>query len=93
MFRHRFAKAGIGVKHTLCTNYRETIGMLVSVGLGWSVLPHSMVGDLTALDVNCEPIYRTLGSVINDKRTLSNSATAFLSVLEGYVCNAIDLFD
>ena len=90
---HRFAQAGLALKPTLSTNYLETIGMLVSVGLGWSVLPHSMVGDLTALDVDCEPIYRTLGSVINDKRTLSNSATAFLSVLEGYVCTDIDLFD
>jgi len=81
----RFAQAGLTLKPTLSTNYLETIGMLVSVGLGWSVLPQSMVGDLTALEVNCEPIYRTLGSIVNGKRTLTNSASAFLTVLGDYV--------
>ena len=81
----RFAQAGLTLKPTLSTNYLETIGMLVSVGLGWSVLPQSMVGDLTALEMNCEPIYRTLGSVVNGKRTLTNSASAFLTVLDDYV--------
>ena len=81
----RFARAGLTLKPTLSTNYLETIGMLVSVGLGWSVLPRSMIGDLSALEVNCEPISRSLGSVINGKRTLSNSASAFLTVLEDYI--------
>jgi DNA-binding transcriptional LysR family regulator len=81
----RFARAGLTLKPTLSTNYLETIGMLVSVGLGWSVLPRSMIGGLSALDVNCEPISRSLGSVINGKRTLSNSASAFLAVLEDYI--------
>ena len=81
----RFARAGLTIKPTLSTNYLETIGMLVSVGLGWSVLPRSMIGDLSVLEVNCEPISRSLGSVINGKRTLSNSASAFLTVLEDYI--------
>ena len=81
----RFNNAGLALQPTLSTNYLETIGMLVSEGLGWSVLPQSMKGDLTALEVNCEPIYRTLGSVINGKRTLTNSASAFLTVLDDYV--------
>lgn len=81
----RFAQAGIALKPTLSTNYLETIGMLVSVGLGWSVLPQSMIGDLDALEVDCDPISRSLGSVINGKRTLSNSASAFLTVLEDYI--------
>ena len=81
----RFARAGLTLKPTLSTNYLETIGMLVSVGLGWSVLPRSMIGDLSVLEVNCEPISRSLGSVINGKRTLSNSASAFLTVLEDYI--------
>ena len=55
----RFARAGLTIKPTLSTNYLETIGMLVSVGLGWSVLPRSMIGDLSVLEVNCEPISRS----------------------------------
>ena len=81
----RFAQAGIALNPTLSTNYLETIGMLVSVGLGWSVLPKSMIGDLDTLEVDCAPISRSLGSVINGKRTLSNSASAFLTVLEDYI--------
>ncbi len=81
----RFARAGLTLKPTLSTNYLETIGMLVSVGLGWSILPRSMTGELNPLQVNCEPISRSLGSVINGKRTLSNSASAFLTVLNDYI--------
>jgi DNA-binding transcriptional LysR family regulator len=80
----RFTKSGLTLKSTLSTNYLETISMLVSVGLGWSVLPKTMQGDLSILEVNCQPLFRTLGSVVNEQRTLSNSASAFLRVLECY---------
>ena len=80
----RFASEGLALKPALSTNYLETISMLVSVGVGWSVLPQTMAGELHQLSPACAPITRTLGWVTHTKRTLSNSASAFLRVLAQY---------
>ncbi len=80
----RFASEGLALKPALSTNYLETISMLVSVGVGWSVLPQTMTEGLHQLSPDCAPITRTLGCVTHTKRTLSNSASAFLKVLQGY---------
>jgi DNA-binding transcriptional LysR family regulator len=80
----RFASEGLALKPALSTNYLETISMLVSVGVGWSVLPQTMAGGLHQLAPACAPITRTLGWVTHTKRTLSNSARAFLKVLGEY---------
>jgi DNA-binding transcriptional LysR family regulator len=66
----------------MSTNYLETIKMLVSVGLGWSVLPQSMLGDDIGM-VNIPDLHmeRTLGVVSHKERTLSNAARALLDTL------------
>jgi DNA-binding transcriptional LysR family regulator len=57
--------------------------MLVSVGLGWSVLPETMVDEtLATIPVpEAKGLERTLGVVVHPDRTLSNAANAFLEVL------------
>ena len=80
----RFASQGLVLNPALSTNYLETISMLVSVGVGWSVLPQTMTSELHQLKPNCAPINRTLGWVTHAKRTQSNSANAFLQVLSSY---------
>jgi len=75
------AEAG-GLRVSMTTNYLETIKMLVSVGLGWSVLPQTMLSDdLQALDVPDIPLIRQLGVVHHRQRTLSNAARAMLRQL------------
>ena len=77
-----FAAAGIDVRPNLATNYLETIAMLVGIGLGWSVLPRSMIAPpLVALEVAGPALERKLGCVTNPERTLSNAARAFRDVL------------
>ncbi len=68
----------------LATNYLETIKMMVSVGLGWSVLPRSMISDdLAVLDVSrIGQLSRQLGTVWHSGRTLSNAAQAMLATLD-----------
>lgn len=69
----------------MATNYLETIKMLVSVGLGWSVLPASMLDDhIMPLPVRNAGITRTLGMVYHRRRHLSNAATAFMTMLRAY---------
>lgn len=63
----------------MSTNYLETIRMLVTVGLGWGVLPLTMVdGALAVVEVDAPPLHRTLGTVLHHARTLSNAAGALV---------------
>ena len=44
-----FKDHGLPLKVSMSTNYLETIKILIGVGLGWTTLPKTMVGD----DVGC----------------------------------------
>jgi len=66
----------------LSTNYLETIHMLVSVGIGWSLLPVTMQDDQTrVLSVSALSLSRSLGVVYHRDRTLSNAARALTRLL------------
>ncbi len=69
----------------MSTNYLETIKMLIGVGLGWSVLPKTMVGDdVVVLDIDIDiDLARTLGVIHHVNRTLSNAGKAFIDLLRG----------
>jgi len=65
------------------TNYLETIKMMVSIGLGWSVLPISMLNhDIARLNINGIEFERLLGVVSHQQRTLSNAAQMLIIELE-----------
>ena len=67
---------------TMSTNYLDTIRMMVSIGLGWSLLPESLIGDdLTILNVDSEPVHRNLGIIFHRNRTLSNAANYLVELL------------
>lgn len=64
------------------TNYLETIKMLVSIGLGWSILPASIVDNsITRIMTNRIALQRHLGIIINKKRTLTNATNALINHL------------
>jgi len=66
----------------MSTDNLDTIRMMVSVGLGWSLLPETMIDDsLCCLDTGTEPVYRPLGYIHHRNRTLSNAARELLSML------------
>tara|TARA_R110001592_G_scaffold363248_6_gene682415 strand:- start:118418 stop:119302 length:885 start_codon:yes stop_codon:yes gene_type:complete len=68
---------------SMATNYLETIRMMASVGLGWTVLPRSMRDDtLATLQVDGTSIERTLGIVYHRGRSLSRAARAFIDVVQ-----------
>ncbi|MBI1425342.1 MAG: LysR family transcriptional regulator [Gammaproteobacteria bacterium] len=77
-----FGKHRVHVNISLSTNYLETIKMLVSVGLGWSVLPESMLSrDIVAIPTPGLKLKRELGIVWHKARTLSNAAQALRTQL------------
>ena len=79
-----FEPLGLKLNIGMSTNYLETIKMLVVVGLGWSVLPNSMLNrELQALKVNEISLRRDLGVVWHRNRTLSNAAVAMVECVEG----------
>jgi DNA-binding transcriptional LysR family regulator len=60
----------------------ETLKMLVAIGLGWSVLPSSMIDDsIRALRVDDLQLHRELGLVWHQRRTQSGPALALIEEL------------
>lgn len=83
MIKKRFDRSGYSLNATMATNYLETIKMLVSVGLGWSILPAIMKDDaLRILDCDELALSRQLGYIQHSEKTLSNAARAFILLLE-----------
>lgn len=67
---------------TMVTNHLDTIKMMLSIGLGWGVLPNSLIdGSLKVLDVSHPPLVRSLGAIFHSQRSLSNAARMFLEQL------------
>ena len=78
-----FAQRHLALQVSMATNYLETIRMLASVGLGWTVLPRSMADDsLAIVRVRDTSIERTLGIVYHRGRSLSRAARAFIDVVK-----------
>ncbi|MCK2042989.1 LysR family transcriptional regulator [Chromohalobacter sp. TMW 2.2308] len=78
-----FARDGLQVNVSLSTNYLETLKMMVAIGLGWSVLPETMIDDeIEVMPIDHLPIQRPLGYLFHKSRTLSNAARAMLEMLD-----------
>ena len=64
------------------TNYLETIKVMVSANLGWSILPRSMVDStLLSRELQGLDVTRSLGLVTRNKRTLSLGSSAMIDLL------------
>lgn len=78
-----FARDGLKVNVALSTNYLETLKMMVAIGLGWSVLPETLIDDeVRVLPIEHRPIERPLGYLVHKSRTLSNAAGSMLAMLD-----------
>ncbi len=82
-----FEEENLNLQTAMSTNYLETLRMLASIGLAWCILPETMLEkDLVPLNVTLQsrqqPPVRKLGYIHHKKRTLSNSARAFLKLIE-----------
>jgi len=74
--------ADIELQVRLSTNYLETIRMMVEIGLGWSVLPETMIhSGLRSINIKELHMSRQLGIVYHTERTLSNAARAMCDLL------------
>ena len=81
--RRLFEAQGLTPNIAMSTNYLETIKMMVSIGLAWSVLPRTMLDDQVArLPLPGVQLTRQLGYISHTERTLSNAARAFMNLLD-----------
>lgn len=81
--RELFERRGLKLDIAMSTNYLETIRMMASVGLGWTLLPRSMLQPpLQILQLPGESPSRSLGLLYHQRRTLSNAARTFIAQLE-----------
>ena len=77
-----FDQRGLNMNIGMSTNYLETIKVMVSIGLGWSILPLTLLDDsVVALNWEGQTLSRTLGCVHHRNRSLSNAAEAFIDLL------------
>ncbi len=76
------ASHALPIQTALETNYLETIKMLVSVGLGWGVLPASMLDNsVVEIPLKGLSMRRQLGHVVRTERTLSRAGNALIDIL------------
>ena len=78
-----FLERNLALNTRMQTNELENLRMMVEIGLGWSVLPETMLRDpLVIIPVKDLTLQRTLGYVRHKDRTLSNAAKAMIKMLE-----------
>jgi DNA-binding transcriptional LysR family regulator len=81
--RRLFEAEGLTPNIGMSTNYLETIKMMVSIGLAWSVLPRTMLDEqVVRLPLPGIQLRRQLGYILHTDRTLSNAAKAFMRLLD-----------
>jgi DNA-binding transcriptional LysR family regulator len=84
-----FATRGERLRIAMSSNYLETLRMLVAIGLGWSVLPDTMLTpELVRIELEGARLARELGYVWHRERTLSNAARAFVALLDEHAAAA-----
>ncbi|AIR91551.1 LysR family transcriptional regulator [Pseudomonas cremoricolorata] len=80
-----FESQGLTPNIAMSTNYLETIKMMVSIGLAWSVLPRTMLDEQVApIALSGIQLSRQLGYILHTERTLSNAAKAFMALLNSH---------
>ncbi|MCP8898864.1 LysR family transcriptional regulator [Gilvimarinus xylanilyticus] len=80
-----FDRSRLPLKIHMVTNHLDTIKMMVSIGLGWGVLPRQMLDpDLREVFTQVKPMHRELGAVTHRDRSLSNAGRIFLQLLKSH---------
>ncbi|MCK4834939.1 MAG: LysR family transcriptional regulator substrate-binding protein, partial [Gammaproteobacteria bacterium] len=79
----RALKLDADTKIIMESNYLETIKAMIQNGLGWGVLPESMIDNsLHRLKIKGVKMERHLGVLLHASRTLSGPANALLETLK-----------
>lgn len=81
IMQRAFEENGLALSVQMSTNNLQSLKMLVVAGIGWSLLPSTMLDqDLHVLDCG-RILKRDLGVVLHSKRSLSNAAQVMKQLL------------
>ncbi|NVJ66293.1 MAG: LysR family transcriptional regulator [Gammaproteobacteria bacterium] len=82
LFEHNLKELGVKHGRVKTANYLEVIAKLVACKMGWTILPTAVIEPpLIALTQNKESL-RTMGIIHRSNKSLSNSANAFIKMLQ-----------
>ncbi len=85
IIKQQFDQRGLALHPVMTTNYLETLAKMTEIGLGWSVLPRTLLTpQLCVLDIK-SPLQRELGVIHHHQRTLSRAADALFGLLRTQV--------
>ena len=77
-----FNQQNLKLNTGITTNYLETIKSMVAIGMGWSLLPVTMIDhSLARLAIKCGTTTRQLGYIHHKEKALSNAARALIEML------------
>ncbi len=77
-----FQARQLTIKASVPSNYLEALKVLVSAGLGWSVLPQGLIDEsLHQIPVDNISMSREIGYLVHKSRSLSNAGEAFLEAI------------
>jgi len=80
LLRDLFVKNNLTLKPVMSTNFLQTLGKMTEIGLGWSLLPKTLISpEMYILSVDAN-IGRDLGIIHHAEKTLSAAARAFIEV-------------
>jgi DNA-binding transcriptional LysR family regulator len=83
LVKNLFDQQNLSIDITVVTNHLESIKMMLSIGLGWGVLPDRLIDhQLHRLDVKHQPLIRPLGLIHHKQRSLTNTSKAFIELLQ-----------
>src|SRR5690606_27276009 len=83
LVKNLFDQERLPLNIDMITNHLDAIKMLLSIGLGWGVLPKRLVdSNLLPLKLKIKPLSRPLGFVYHRQRHLNPATTAFLEILK-----------
>jgi DNA-binding transcriptional LysR family regulator len=83
LLEEKLALTGSKLRVGLSTNYLETNKMMTSIGLGWTILPETMLdGSVKKIAIRDISLRRELGYVTHIDMTLSNATRAMIELLD-----------
>jgi len=83
LLEEAFAREALLFDPILSTNFLQTLGKMTEIGLGWSLLPETLIEEfsLHPIPIDLE-IGRRLGIIHHSGRSLSSAALAFIKICQ-----------
>jgi len=83
LLEEKLALTGYKLHIGLSTNFLETNKMMASIGLGWTIIPETMLDEtVVKLSIKNIDLRRKLGYVTHNDMTLSNATKAMIGLLD-----------